>query len=128
MLEDTWEIFHWKPKEYTAMYANTPIDKYIRLINQMVPVTQNIEYMVDINGKIKSPYQKQDETIADIRSAARKDVINTHSRMMPKVNDKHTLCLSCGRFVHIPKIGKYKDRYCDNCGCYMPEIMFGGDL
>lgn len=56
---------------------------------------------------------------------SRKETIDPYSRMTLKVDGKHTLCLSCGRFIHTPKIGKYNDRYCENCGCYMPETMFG---
>lgn len=128
ILEDTGEVFHWEPNKYLNIYGNAHIDRYTKLINQMNCNRNNIGYTVDINGRIESPYQKQYETIANIRYAARKEAIDPYSRMTLKVNDKHTLCLSCGRFVHIPKIGKYKDKYCDKCGCYMPEIMFGGDL
>lgn len=70
----------------------------------------------------------KNKTIAELKYAARKEAIDTYSRMTLKVDDKQVLCLACGRFICTPKIGKYKDRYCDNCGCYMPEIMFGGDL
>ena len=56
---------------------------------------------------------------------SRKEAIDTYSRMTLKVDGKHVLCLACGRFIHTPKIGKYNKRYCDNCGCYMPEIIFG---
>ena len=67
----------------------------------------------------------KNKTVAELRYAAREETIDPYSRMTLKVDGKHTLCLSCGRFIRIPKIGKYNDRYCENCGCYMPEIMFG---
>ena len=240
MLEDTGEVFHWEP-----------IDRYIKLVNQLVPVIQNIGYTRDIDGKIERPYKNirysdctttssykntscggstisdnddgasitylpnkiayfyphfeftktdygawkityeiqpgdtlseismatgsslekilqynpqienpnkimaydwinlptssivepekfvyefnqrkkllKNKIVAEPKYTSQKEAINTYSRMTLKVDGKHTLCLSCGRFIRTPKIGKYKDRYCDNCGCYMPEIMFGSD-
>lgn len=67
----------------------------------------------------------KNRTVAELRYAAQKDLIDPYSHMTLKVDGKHTLCLSCGRFIRTPKIGKYNDRYCENCGCYMPETMFG---
>ena len=67
----------------------------------------------------------KNKTIAELRYTSRKEAIDTYSRMTLKVDDKQALCLACGRFIHTPKIGKYNGRYCDNCGCYMPELMFG---
>ena len=123
--EDTGEIAHWNPKEYFDIYGNEQLKQYTKLIKQITSAAQNIGYAVDINGRIEPPYQKQHETIADIRYTSRKEAIDPYSRMTLKVDGKHILCLSCGRFIRTPKIGKYNDRYCDNCGCYMPETMFG---
>lgn len=140
MLEDTGDIFHWKPNKYLDMYANAHIDRYTKLINQLVPATQNIGYTVDINGRIERPYENigySDRTTTSSYkyigyggstcgySSSKASPVYLSDGLI--VNDKHTLCLACGRFIHTPKIGKYNDRYCDNCGCYMPEIMFGRD-
>ena len=67
----------------------------------------------------------KDKTVAELRYTSRKEAIDTYSRLMLKVDGKHVLCLSCGRFIHTPKIGKYNDRYCESCGCYLPDSMFG---
>ena len=124
-----------------------------KLINQMDYNKNNVGYTVDINGRIESPYENtgysdrtttgsykygsggggggastaylSDKTVAELRYTSRKETIDTYSRMMLKVDGKHVLCLSCGRFVHTPKIGKYNDRYCESCGCYLPDSMFG---
>ena len=66
-----------------------------------------------------------DRIVAELRYTSRKEAIDTYSRMTLEVDSKHTLCLSCGSFIHTPKIGKYNDRYCENCGCYLPDSMFG---
>lgn len=249
MLEDTGEMIHWELNKYIDIWTNARIDEYIKLINQMDYNKNNIGYTVDINGKIKSPYENsgysdrtttsgykytcrggstdsynsdrayatylpdrinyfyphfeftkfdyenwkikyeiqpgdtlseiaiaagssleevlmynsqiknpnkiqaydwinlptglivepekfvyefnqrkellRNKTVAELKYTSRKEAVDPYSRMTLKVDGKHTLCLSCGRFIHTPKIGKYNDRYCENCGCYMPEIMFG---
>lgn len=150
VLKDTGDILHWDPERYRDMCTNARIDRYTQLVNQMDYNKNNVGCTVDINGKIESPYENivysdrtttnsykyiggggastayfPDKTVAELRYATQKEAIDTRSRMNLKVDGKHVLCLSCSRFIHTPKIGKYNDRYCENCGCYMPELMFG---
>lgn len=121
-----------------ASAAGSPLEKVLRY-NPQIKNPNKIEAYDWINlptGLIVEPEKfayefnqrkelLKNKTVAELRYTSRKEAVDTYSRMTLKVDDKHVLCLSCGRFIHTPKIGKYNDRYCENCGCYMPEIMFG---
>lgn len=101
--EDTGRMFHWNPQKYTGCGGSTG----------------------SYGGGGASTIYLSDGTIAVPRYTSRKEAIDTYSRLMLKVDGKQTLCLACGRFIHTPKIGKYNDRYCESCGCYLPDSMFG---
>lgn len=120
VLEDTGKVIHWNPQEYFEMWTNEWMKQYNRLVKQITPATQNIGC-----GDSADSYSGGVSTSAELRYTSRKEAIDTYSRMMLKVDGKHTLCLSCGRFIYTPKIGKYNDRYCESCGCYLPDSMFG---
>ena len=108
VLEDTGKVIHWNSQEYTGY-------KYTGCGGSTG----------SYGGGGASTAYFSDRIVAERRYTSRKEAIDTYSRMTLKVDGKHTLCLACGRFIHTPKIGKYNDRYCENCGCYIPEMMFG---
>lgn len=40
--------------------------------------------------------------------------------------NNYKTCFVCGQSIKNPKIGKYRDKYCEKCGVYLPEIIYKG--
>lgn len=70
----------------------------------------------------------KNKTVAELKHTSRKEPIDTHSRMMPKVDSKHILCLACGCPIHEIKIGERGKKYCKECGVYLPEIVYDKEM
>ena len=77
--------------------------------------TTNFPAYRNIYGHYESEYKSKIDNLE----------IKSYKEIKHRGNNYKT-CFICGQSIKNPKIGKYRDKYCEKCGVYLPEIIYKG--
>lgn len=78
-------------------------------IEYILTGTTNFPAYVNIHGHYESEYKSKIDNL-EIKHRG----------------NNYKTCFVCGQSIRNPKIGKYRDKYCEKCGVYLPEIIYKG--
>lgn len=84
-------------------------------IEYILTGTTNFPAYRNIYGHYESKYKSKIDNLE----------IKSYKEIKHRGNNYKT-CFVCGQSIKNPKIGKCRDKYCEKCGVYLPEIIYKG--
>ena len=84
-------------------------------IEYILTGTTNFPAYRNIYGHYESEYKSKIDNLE----------IKSYKEIKHRGNNYKT-CFVCGQSIKNPKIGKCRDKYCEKCGVYLPEIIYKG--